>query len=60
MIELRALNAAVKLAVGLAQRLAAATARPGFPDLVMRALRHFNLPAELLTLETVEHARAAH
>ena len=33
---------------------------PSFPDLVVRTLRHFNLPAELLTLEITESAAVMH
>ena len=29
---------------------------PGFPDLVARTLRHFNIPPALLTLEITESA----
>ena len=33
---------------------------PGFPDLVVRTLRHFNVPADLLTLEITESAAITH
>ena len=33
---------------------------PNFPDLVVRTLRHFNVPAELLTLEITESAAVTH
>jgi len=33
---------------------------PGFPDLVVRTLRHFDVPAELLTLEITESAAVTH
>jgi diguanylate cyclase (GGDEF)-like protein len=33
---------------------------PGFPDLVVRTLRHFSIPAELLTLEITESAAVMH
>lgn len=33
---------------------------PGFPDLVVRTLRHFNVPPELLTLEITESAAVTH
>ncbi len=33
---------------------------PGFPDLVVRTLRHFNIPPALLTLEITESAAVTH
>lgn len=33
---------------------------PSFPDRVVRTLRHFNVPAELLTLEITESAAVTH
>jgi diguanylate cyclase (GGDEF)-like protein len=33
---------------------------PGFPDLVVRTLRHFNVPPALLTLEITESAAVTH
>ncbi len=33
---------------------------PGFPDLVVRTLRHFNVPPELLSLEITESAAVTH
>ena len=33
---------------------------PNFPDLVVRTLRHFKVPAELLTLEITESAAVMH
>ena len=33
---------------------------PGFPDLVVRTLRHFNIPPELMTLEITETAAVTH
>jgi diguanylate cyclase (GGDEF)-like protein/PAS domain S-box-containing protein len=33
---------------------------PGFPDLVVRTLRHFNVPTSLLTLEITESAAITH
>jgi len=33
---------------------------PGFPDLVVRTLRHFNIPPPLLTLEITESAAVTH
>ena len=33
---------------------------PAFPDLVVRTLRHFNIPPELLTLEITESAAVTH
>ena len=33
---------------------------PGFPDLVLRTLRHFNVPPALLTLEITESAAVTH
>ena len=33
---------------------------PGFPDLVVRTLRHFNIPPELMTLEITESAAVTH